>query len=68
MLADVGLEEPAFKPWLRWFQHPRLATYLTAGPKECAHGLSSKGYTAPQAAGVIHTDFEKGFIKADIVS
>lgn len=45
-----------------------LSTFLTAGEKEVRAWQIHKGYTAPQAAGVIHTDFEKGFIKADIVS
>ncbi|GMA34916.1 hypothetical protein GCM10025876_11200 [Demequina litorisediminis] len=45
-----------------------LQTYLTAGPKEARAWTIRKGWTAPQAAGVIHTDFEKGFIKAEIVA
>ena len=45
-----------------------LLTYLTAGPKESRAWTIPVGATAPQAAGVIHTDFEKGFIKAEIVS
>ena len=45
-----------------------LQTYLTAGPKEARAWTIHKGDTAPQAAGVIHTDFERGFIKAEIVS
>ena len=45
-----------------------LQTYLTAGPKESRAWTIRKGATAPQAAGVIHTDFERGFIKAEIVS
>ncbi|NCX64078.1 MAG: DUF933 domain-containing protein, partial [Actinobacteria bacterium] len=45
-----------------------LQTYLTAGPKEARAWTIRKGWKAPQAAGVIHTDFEKGFIKAEIVS
>jgi hypothetical protein len=45
-----------------------LQTYLTAGPKEARAWTIHKGDTAPKAAGVIHTDFEKGFIKAEIVS
>ena len=43
-------------------------TYFTAGPKEVRAWTIHKGYTAPQAAGVIHTDFEKGFIRAETVS
>lgn len=45
-----------------------LQTYLTAGPKEARAWTIRKGWTAPQAAGVIHTDFERGFIKAEVVS
>ena len=45
-----------------------LQTYLTAGPKESRAWTIPVGATAPQAAGVIHTDFERGFIKAEIVS
>jgi ribosome-binding ATPase YchF (GTP1/OBG family) len=45
-----------------------LQTYLTAGPKEARAWTIPKGASAPQAAGVIHTDFEKGFIKAEVVN
>ena len=45
-----------------------LQTYLTAGPKESRAWTIRKGATAPEAAGVIHTDFQRGFIKAEIVS
>ena len=45
-----------------------LQTYLTAGPKESRAWTIPKGATAPEAAGVIHTDFQRGFIKAEIVS
>src|SRR5699024_11716358 len=45
-----------------------LQTYLTAGPKEARAWTIGKGWKAPQAAGVIHTDFEKGFIKAEVIS
>jgi ribosome-binding ATPase YchF (GTP1/OBG family) len=45
-----------------------LSTFLTAGPKEARAWTIKRGATAPQAAGVIHTDFERGFIKAEIVS
>jgi ribosome-binding ATPase YchF (GTP1/OBG family) len=50
------------------FHTLRLQTFLTAGPKEARAWTIHKGDTAPKAAGVIHTDFEKGFIKAEIVS
>ena len=45
-----------------------MQTFLTAGEKETRAWTIHKGWTAPQAAGVIHTDFERGFIKADVVS
>ena len=45
-----------------------LQTYLTAGPKEARAWTIGKGWTAPQAAGGIHTDFQRGFIKAEVVS
>jgi ribosome-binding ATPase YchF (GTP1/OBG family) len=45
-----------------------LQTYFTAGPKEVRAWTVKRGATAPQAAGVIHTDFEKGFIRAETVS
>ena len=45
-----------------------LQTYLTAGPKESRAWTIHTGWTAPQAAGVIHTDFQRGFIKAEVVS
>jgi ribosome-binding ATPase YchF (GTP1/OBG family) len=45
-----------------------LQTYLTAGPKESRAWTIRQGWTAPQAAGVIHTDFQRGFIKAEVVS
>jgi ribosome-binding ATPase YchF (GTP1/OBG family) len=44
-----------------------LITYLTAGEKECRAWTIPSGWTAPRAAGVIHTDFEKGFIKAEVI-
>ena len=50
------------------FQALKLQTFLTAGPKEVRAWTIHAGDTAPQAAGVIHTDFENGFIKAEIVS
>ena len=50
------------------FQTLGLQTYLTAGPKEARAWTIRQGWKAPAAAGVIHTDFERGFIKAEIVS
>ena len=57
--------------WMRWPARVftlKLQTYLTAGPKESRAWTIHQGDTAPKAAGVIHTDFEKGFIKAEVVS
>ncbi len=69
MLADMGVEEPGLDALARvGFDTLGLQTYLTAGPKESRAWTIRKGDTAPKAAGVIHTDFEKGFIKAEIVS
>ena len=45
-----------------------MQTYLTAGPKEARAWTIHQGWKAPQAAGVIHTDFERGFIKAEVIS
>ena len=67
-LADMGIEEPGLDVLARvGFQTLGLQTYLTAGPKESRAWTIHQGWTAPQAAGVIHTDFQKGFIKAEIV-
>ncbi|TXL61485.1 redox-regulated ATPase YchF [Aeromicrobium terrae] len=69
MLADMGVEEPGLDALARvGFDTLGLQTYLTAGPKESRAWTIRKGATAPEAAGVIHTDFQKGFIKAEIVS
>lgn len=69
LLKEVGQEEPGLDILARaGFQTLGLQTYLTAGPKESRAWTISCGDTAPQAAGVIHTDFQKGFIKAEIVS
>ncbi|WP_313406610.1 redox-regulated ATPase YchF [Aeromicrobium sp.] len=69
MLADLGIEEPGLDQLARvGFDTLGLQTYLTAGPKESRAWTIRKGSTAPEAAGVIHTDFQKGFIKAEIVS
>ena len=68
-LADAGVEEPGLDVLARvGFETLGLQTYLTAGPKEVRAWEIKKGATAPEAAGVIHTDFQKGFIKAEIVS
>ncbi|MFD0704836.1 redox-regulated ATPase YchF [Alloscardovia venturai] len=69
MLADAGLEESGLDQLARvGFDTLGLQTYLTAGEKEVRAWTIHKGWTAPQAAGVIHSDFERGFIKAEIVS
>jgi GTP-binding protein YchF len=69
MLAETGVEEPGLDVLARvGFDTLGLQTYLTAGPKEARAWTIRKGATAPEAAGVIHTDFQKGFIKAEVVS
>lgn len=69
MLADIGVEEPGLDVLARvGFETLGLQTYLTAGPKETRAWQIHKGDTAPEAAGVIHTDFQRGFIKAEIIS
>jgi len=69
MLAEMGVEEPGLDVLARvGFDTLGLQTYLTAGPKETRAWTIPKGATAPEAAGVIHTDFQRGFIKAEIIS
>ena len=69
LLASIGQEESGLDQLARiGFDTLGLQTYLTAGPKEARAWTIRKGATAPQAAGVIHTDFEKGFIKGEIIS
>jgi len=69
MLAEMGVDEPGLDVLARvGFDTLGLQTYLTAGPKESRAWTVRKGATAPEAAGVIHTDFQRGFIKAEIVS
>jgi len=69
LLASVGQDEPGLDVLARTaFAALGLQTYLTAGPKEARAWTIPIGAKAPQAAGVIHTDFEKGFIKAEVVS
>jgi len=66
-LDDLGLEEPGLDRVIRaGYELLGLQTYFTAGPKEVRAWTIRRGYTAPQAAGVIHTDFEKGFIRAEV--
>jgi GTP-binding protein YchF len=69
MLESTGQEESGLDQLARvGFDTLGLQTYLTAGPKESRAWTIPKGATAPEAAGVIHTDFQKGFIKAEVVS
>lgn len=68
-LASIGLEKPGLERLVqRAFDLLGLQTFLTAGVKEARAWTIVKGATAPEAAGVIHTDFEKNFIKADVVN
>ena len=68
-LADMGMDEPGLNRVIRAaFSLLGLQTYFTAGEKEVRAWTVPVGATAPQAAGVIHTDFEKGFIRAEIYS
>ena len=69
LLESVGVTEPGLEQLARvGFANLGLQTYLTAGPKESRAWTIRTGWTAPQAAGVIHTDFQRGFIKAEVVS
>ena len=69
LLASTGQSESGLDQLARvGFDTLGLQTYLTAGPKEARAWTIGKGWKAPQAAGVIHTDFEKGFIKAEVIS
>ncbi|HJQ03673.1 MAG TPA: redox-regulated ATPase YchF [Jatrophihabitans sp.] len=69
LLASMGVDESGLDKLARvGFDTLGLQTFLTAGPKESRAWTIPKGATAPQAAGVIHTDFERGFIKAEVVS
>ena len=69
LLESIGQTERGLDALARaGFHTLRLQTFLTAGPKESRAWTIHQGDTAPKAAGVIHTDFEKGFIKAEIVS
>jgi GTP-binding protein YchF len=69
LLASIGQDESGLDQLARvGFATLGLQTYLTAGPKEARAWTIHRGWTAPQAAGVIHTDFQRGFIKAEVVS
>ncbi|MBN8828529.1 MAG: redox-regulated ATPase YchF [Sphingobacteriia bacterium] len=68
-LLDLGLEETGLKKIIKaGFELLDLSTFFTIGPKEAHAWTVRKGATAPEAAGVIHTDFEKGFIRAETIS
>lgn len=68
-LADMGLDEPGVNKLIKSaYKLLNLQTYFTAGVKEVRAWTINKGFKAPQAAGVIHTDFEKGFIRAEVMS
>lgn len=67
-LDELGLDEPGVNRLIRSaYQLLNLQTYFTAGVKEVRAWTIHEGFTAPQAAGVIHTDFEKGFIRAEVI-
>jgi len=67
-LASLGLEEPGLDRLVHaGYRLLGLITYFTVGEDECRAWTVRRGATAPQAAGVIHTDFEKGFIKAEVI-
>jgi len=67
-LEDVGLDEPGVSKLIRSaYKLLNLSTYFTAGVKEVRAWTIKEGIKAPQAAGVIHTDFEKGFIRAEVI-
>jgi GTP-binding protein YchF len=68
-LEDIGLDEPGSAKLIRSaYKLLNLQTYFTAGPKEVRAWTIKIGSLAPQAAGVIHTDFEKGFIRAEVIA
>ena len=68
-LAEIGMEEPGLNRVIRAaYQLLNLYTYFTAGVKEVRAWTIPNGATAPQAAGVIHTDFERGFIRAEVIA
>lgn len=67
-LKDLGLDEPGVSKLIKAaYRLLNLQTYFTAGEKEVRAWTIHRGFTAPQAAGVIHTDFEKGFIRAEVI-
>src|SRR5574344_1980706 len=67
-LQEIGLEESGVNRLIKSaYQQHNLQTFLTAGPQEVRAWTFEKGWKAPQCAGVIHTDFEKGFIRAEVI-
>jgi len=67
-LQDLGLDEAGVSKLIKVaYRLLNLQTYFTAGEKEVRAWTIKNGFTAPQAAGVIHTDFEKGFIRAEVI-
>jgi ribosome-binding ATPase len=68
-LAAIGLKEPGLERLIRaGYDLLHLVTFLTAGPKEARAWTVPRGTRAPQAAGVIHSDFERGFIRAETIA
>src|SRR3990167_6906605 len=68
-MKSAGVSEPGLNALIRAGYHLLgLQTYFTVCPKEARAWTIQKSFTAPQAAGVIHTDFEKGFIKAEVMA
>jgi len=68
-LRELGLQEPGLDRVIRGaYRLLGLQTFFTAGPKEVRAWTVRAGSTAPQAAGVIHTDFERGFIRAEVIA
>lgn len=69
LLATVGLAEPGLERLIRaGYRLLDLLTFFTAGPKECRAWTVRRGATAPEAAGVIHSDFQRGFIRAEVIA
>jgi ribosome-binding ATPase YchF (GTP1/OBG family) len=69
LLAELGLEEPGLDRLIRaGYRLLGLLTFFTAGPKEVRAWTVRRGAAAPEAAGVIHSDFERGFIRAEVVA
>ena len=67
--AEMGMEEPGLNRVIRaGYELLNLQTYFTAGPNEVRAWTVRVGSTAPEAAAVIHTDFQKGFIRAEVIS